>query len=159
MSETLQIGQTLPRMEVETADGQMTTVQSHLGSGRTLLYFLHGTWCPACVGQYHLLQRYLPRVRETGAELVVITGEEPETLTTFLRSAHPSLEYTVLTDPKRSTYRTINARDDMVAIIVDARGIVRWQARWPDHQGEPGYEIILQALHDVRKIEEAGYQE
>ncbi len=150
MSETLQIGQTLPRMEVESAAGQRTTVQSHLGSRRTLLYFLHGTWCPACVGQYHLLQRYLPRVQETGAELVVITSEESEALATFLQSAHPSLEYTVLTDPKRNAYRTIRAGDDMVAIIVDAQGTIRWQSRWPDHQGEPGYEIILQALDDTR---------
>jgi|GEM_PF-4132038 len=156
MSEELQIGQPFPNMEVETGDGQRTIVQAHLGPKQTLLYFLHGTWCPECVGQYHLLQRYLPRIKETGAELIVITGEEPETLTAFLRSAHPSLEYTVLTDPTRSAYHAIKAGGDTMTIIVDNQGIVRWFERWPDHQDEPGYEIILQALRDVRDAEETG---
>jgi len=149
MSETLQIGQPLPKLEGMTKHGQITTVQAHLGPKQTLLYFLHGTWCPECVGQYHLLQRYLPRIRETGAELLVITGEELETLTAFLQSTHPSLEYTVLTDPKRNTYHIIGAGDDTVAVIVDGRGIIRWFARWADHQGEPGYETILLALREV----------
>lgn len=153
MSKALPVGQPLPILEVETSGGQKTTVQAHLGQKQTLLYFLHGAWCPECVGQYHLLQRYLPRIKETGAELVVITSEESETLETFLRSAHPSLEYTVLTDPTRHAYRTIGAGDDMVAIIMDGQGIIRWRARWPEHQGEPGYEMILQALHEVRDHE------
>ncbi len=153
MAEPLQIGQLLPRMEAETANGQKTMVQAHLGPKQTLLYFLHGTWCPECVGQYHLLQRYYPRLREAGAELIVITGEEIETLTAFLKSARPKLEYTVLTDPQRSTYRTIGAGGDTVSIIVDGEAIIRWFARWPEHHGEPGYEMILQALQDVRDNE------
>jgi peroxiredoxin len=149
MSDLLQVGQPIPKLEVMTTDARMTTVQSHLGPRQTLLYFLHGTWCPECVGQYHLLQRYLPRIRETGAELLVITGEELETLATFLQSAHPSLEYSVFTDPERHTYHIIGARDDTVAVIVDGRGIVHWFARWSDHQGEPSYETILQILRGV----------
>jgi peroxiredoxin len=136
-------------MEVETADGQMTTVQAHMGPKQTLLYFLHGTWCPECVGQYHLLQRYYQQIKETGAELIVITGEEIETLTAFLQSAHPALEYTVLTDPQRRTYHMVGAGGDTISVVVDSEAIIRWFARWPEHLGEPGYEIILQALHDL----------
>ncbi len=156
MSQLLQVGQPLPRMEVESPDGQMTTVQARLGSKRTLLYFLHGTWCPECVGQYHLLQRYYQQIKEAGAELIVITGEEIETLTAFLKSAKPALEYKVLTDPKHSAYHAIKAGSDTIATIVDNQGIVRWFERWPDHQDEPGYETILQALRDVRDAEETG---
>ncbi len=153
MTELLEIGQPLMRMEAETADGQKTTVQSCLGPKQTLLYFLHGTWCPECVGQYHLLQRYLPRIQETGTELVVVTGEDAEALTAFLKSARPALEYTVLADPKHDAYNAIKAGGDTVAMIVDDRGIVRWFERWPDHQDEPEYEILLQALGDVRDAE------
>ena len=149
MSEFLQIGQALKRLDATTADGQGTTVQAHLGSKQTLLYFLHGTWCPECVGQYHLLQRYLPRIRATQTELVVITGEELETLTAFLQSSHPPLEYIVLADPKRQTYHSIGAGDDTVAVVVDGKGIVLWFARSSDHQAEPGYEAILSALHEL----------
>jgi peroxiredoxin len=149
MPELLQIGQPLQELEVMTTSARMTTVQANLSPRQTLLYFLHGTWCPECVGQYHLLQRYLPRIRETGTELLVITGEELETLAAFLRSTHPPLEYTVLTDPRRNAYHAIGAGDDTVAIIADGQGIVRWFARWTDHQGEPGYETIFQALREV----------
>ena len=154
MSEPLQIGNPLPEMEAETAEGRRTTVQAHLGPEQTLLYFLHGTWCPECVGQYHLLQRYLPRIKATDSELVVVTGEQSDTLWAFLQSTQPALEYAVLADPKHSAAQAIKAGGDTLAIIVDHRSLVRWFERWPEHQDEPGYGIILQALHDVRDAEE-----
>ena len=154
MSEQLQIGNPLPEMEAETANGRRTTVQAHLGPKQTLLYFLHGTWCPECIGQYHLLQRYLPRILDARETLVAVTGETSDTLWAFLQSTQPPLEYTVLADPKHSATRAIQAGDDTIAIIVDDQGVVRWFERWPGHQDEPGYGIILQALRDVREAEE-----
>ena len=153
MSEPLHIGNPLPVMEAETADGRRTTVHAHLGPKQTLLYFLHGTWCPECIGQYHLLQRYLPRIKETGTELVVVTGEPSDMLSAFLQSTQPALEYTVVADPKHSASHAIQAGDDTIAIIVDNQRVVRWFERWPGHQDEPGYGIILQALRDVRDAE------
>ena len=149
MANSLQIGQPLPELSVLAADGKATTVQAHLSQQRTLLYFLHGTWCPECVGQYHLLQRYRPQIKLTGADIVVVTSDDPETLTTFLTSAVPSLEYTVLADPKRLALQKISARGDTVAMIVDGQGVIRWLACWPDHQAESGYEMILKALREV----------
>ena len=154
MSELLHIGNPLPEMEAETANGRRTTVQAHLGPKQTLLYFLHGTWCPECIGQFHLLQRYLPRIKETDTELVVVTGEPSDTLSAFLQSTQPALEYTVVADPKHSASHAIKAGDDTIAIIVDNQGVVHWFERWPGHQDEPGYGIILQALRDVRDAEE-----
>jgi peroxiredoxin len=121
MSDPLMAGQPLPELKAQTAGGAATTVQAHFSSRTTLLYFLHGTWCPICVGQFHLFQRYLHHIRAAGADLVVVTGDDPETLTHFLAGA------------------------DTVAVIVDRNGIVHWSRRWPDHQ-EPSYEAILQAL-------------
>jgi peroxiredoxin len=139
----------LPELNVQTPEGSATTVQAHLGPQKTLLYFLHGTWCPECVGQFHLLQRYRPALLAAGADIVVITSDNLEALTTFLASAVPPLEYTVLTDPKRLAYQTIGAGGDTIAMIADQQGIVRWFARWPEHQEEPGYETFLQALREV----------
>jgi peroxiredoxin len=151
MSEPLQTGNSLPEMDAETAEGKNTTVQAHLGPEQTLLYFLHGTWCPDCVGQFHLLQRYLPRIKDSRAELVVVTGEESDTLSAFLQSTQPPLEYTVLADPKHKASHAIRAGDDTVSIIVDHQGIVRWFERWPVHEDEPSYGIIFQALRDAMR--------
>src|SRR3989304_1882134 len=149
LDASLQIGQPLPELNVLAADGKATTVQAHLGQQRTLLYFLHGTWCPECVGQYHLLQRYRPQIKVTGADIVVVTGDDLEALTTFLARVIPPLEYTVLTDPHRVTYQMIGVGGDTVAVIVHRQGVVRWFVRWPEHQEEPGYETFLQALREV----------
>jgi peroxiredoxin len=158
MTEQLQAGHPLPRMELQSPDGKVTTVQAHLGPKQTLLYFLHGTWCPECVGQYHLLQRYLSQIQDAGAELIVVTGEESDTLWAFLKSTQPPLKYTVLADPKHSAAHSIRAGDDdTIAIIVDSLGIVHWHERWPAHQDEPGYGIILQALRDARDAEERNH--
>lgn len=154
MSEPLQIGTPLPEMVAETADGRKTTVQAHLGPKQTLLYFLHGTWCPECIGQCHLLQRYLPHIQDARATLVAVTGETSDTLWAFLQSTQPPLEYTVLADPRHSAAHAIQAGDDTIAIIVDNQGVVHWFERWPGHQDEPGYGIILQALRDDRDVEE-----
>jgi peroxiredoxin len=52
MAALLDIGRALPELTVQTPEGRPTTVQAHLGRQHTLLYFLHGTWCPECVGQF-----------------------------------------------------------------------------------------------------------
>ncbi len=149
MPDLLRIGQPLPELNVQTSEGKTTMVQAHLGPHKTLLYFLHGTWCPECVGQFHLLQRYRPALLAAGADVVVITNDDLEALTTFLASAVPPLEYIVLTDPRRLAYQAIGAGGDTVAIIADWQGVVRWFMRWPEHHEEPGYETFLQALHEV----------
>lgn len=156
MTEILQIGKLLPTLDVETSVGKSTAVQDNLGPNQTLIYFLHGTWCPKCVGQFHLLQRYLPRISETGADLIVITGEDTDTLSAFLQSTHPALEYTVLADPKHSASRALKAGDDTMTIVVDDQGGVRWFKRWPEHQDEPSYSELIQVLSDVSSAEKAG---
>jgi peroxiredoxin len=145
----LQIGQPLPELNVQTSDGKATTVQAHLGRQKTLLYFLHGTWCPECVGQYHLLERYRPAIALAGADIVVITGDDLEALNTFLASTLPPLQYAVLTDPTRTVAQRVGVGGDTLAIIADGQGAVRWLARWPDHDEEPNYETFVAALRQV----------
>ena len=149
MANLLTVGEPLPELDLLTTDGAATTVRAHLGPQSTLLFFLHGTWCPECVGQLHILQRYRAKIKAVGADIVVVTSEEKEGLMTFLMSAVPPLEYTVLADPKRSTYQKIGVGGDTVAIIVDGQGLIRWVARWLDHREEPGYDTILQTLREV----------
>jgi hypothetical protein len=67
-----------------------------------------------------------------------------------LQSTQPPLEYTVLADPKHSASHAIQAVGDTIAMIVDYQGVVRWFERWLEHQDDPRYGIILQALQDVR---------
>jgi peroxiredoxin len=149
MTNELSIGHPLPELNLLTAEGTATTVGAQLGSKRTLLYFLHGTWCPECVGELHLLQRYQPGITAASADIIAIVSDDPETLNTFLISVAPSVAYKVLADPKHTAYQKVGASDDTLAVIVDGGGIVRWLARWADHRGEPGQGTILQALREI----------
>lgn len=152
MNTRLSLGQALPELDLLRADGTPTTVKAHLGPWSTLLYFLHGTWCPECVGHFHLLQRYRPAILDAGADVLVVASEELEALTTFLASTVPPLDYTVLADPRHVSHHLVGARGDTLAAIVDGEGVVRWLARWLDHQAEPGYDVILQALREVSGV-------
>lgn len=152
MNNPLSVDQPLPELNLFTATNAPTTLAAHLGPRKTLVYFLHGTWCPECVGQFHLLQRYRPAILAADADVIVITSDDLDALTTFLASAVPSLEYTVLADPKHSTQPKLGLGGDTLAAIVDGEGMVLWLARWADHHGAPGYEAMLRALREVPKV-------
>jgi peroxiredoxin len=152
MAKLLTVGQPLPELDLFTTDGAATTLRAHLSPQNTLVFFLHGTWCPECVGQLHILQRYRAKINAVGADIVVVTSEEKDGLAAFLTSAVPPLEYTVLADPQRSTYSKIGVGGDTVAVIVDGQGLIRWTARWLDHREEPGYETILRTLREVSHV-------
>ncbi len=152
MTSELSIGHPLPELNLLTTEGAATTVKAQLGAKHGLLYFLHGTWCPECVGQFHLLQRYRPAILAADADVIVITSDDLDALTTFLASAVPSLEYTVLADPKHSVHPKLGLGGDTLAAIVDGEGMVLWLARWADHHGEPDYEAMLLALRETSHV-------
>ena len=150
---SLQIGQPLPELSVLAADGKATTVQAHLGSRVTLLNFLHGTWCAECVSQLYSLQRHKREIAEAGADIVVVTRDKPESLATFLLSASPSLEYTVLVDPDGAAHQQVGAGGHTLALVVDRHQIVRWVTHWSDRRDQPGYQTLLRVLQETGETE------
>lgn len=146
MTNQLHIGETLPDLKVQTADGTVTSVKAHLGAQSTLLSFLHGTWCAECVSHLYSLRQHRQQIAAAGADVVVITLDKPEVLAAFLASAVPPLGYTVLADPGHSAHEKVGVGQDTMSLVVDRRRVVRWLASWSDHRDRPSYEIILQAV-------------
>jgi len=65
-------------------------------SGKTIICFYRGGWCPYCNIQLSALQKALPEFEEKGANLVAITPETPDSsLTTAEKNA---LNFEVLSD-------------------------------------------------------------
>jgi peroxiredoxin len=149
MADPLHIGQPLPDLAVQAADGKATFVRVHLGSQSTLLSFLHGTWCAECVSHLYSLRQHRPQIVAAGADVVVITLDKPEALAAFLASAVPPLGYTVLADPDHSAHEKAGVGQDTMSLVVDVNGIVRWLASWSDHRSHPGYAVIVNALRGV----------
>jgi len=146
MSDLLTVGQRLPEMKVMTAAGIAISIEACLRRRVTLLNFLHGTWCADCVSQLYRLQRHRREIAAAGADIVVITRDKPESLATFLLSARPSLEYTVLVDPEGAAHRRVGAGGHTLALVVDRHQMVRWVTHWSDHRDHPGYQTILRIL-------------
>ncbi len=149
MSDLLTVGQRLPEMKVMTAAGGAISIEACLSRRVTLLNFLHGTWCADCVSQLYRLQRHRREIAEAGADIVVITRDKPESLATFLLSASPSLEYTVLVDPDGTAHQRVGVGGHTLALVVDGDFAVRWVTHWSDHRDQPGYQTVLQVLQEA----------
>ena len=149
MSGLLTVGQRLPELKVLTATGVATSVEAYLSRRVTLLNFLHGTWCADCVSQLYRLQQHRREIAATGADIVVITRDKPESLATFLLSASPSLEYTVLVDPDGAAHQQVGAGGHTMALVVDRYQIVRWVTHWSDRRDQPGYQTLLRVLQET----------
>lgn len=146
MADQLQIGESLPDLQVQAADGTATSVMAHLGAQNALLSFLHGTWCAECVSHLYSLRQHRQHIAAAGADVVVITLDRPEVLAAFLASVVPPLRYTALADPDHSAHEKAGVGQDTMSLVVDSRGVVRWLTSWSDHRDRPSYEIILQAV-------------
>ncbi len=149
MSDLLTVGQRLPEMKVLTAAGVAISIEARLSHRVTLLNFLHGTWCAECVSQLYRLQRHRREIAAAGADIVVITRDKPESLATFLLSASPSLEYTVLVDPDGAAHQQVGAGGHTMALVVDGHLTVRWMTHWSDHRDQPGYQTLIQILREA----------
>jgi len=158
MSGLLTIGQHLPELKVLTARGIPTSIEAHLGSRVTFLNFLHGTWCADCVSQLYRLQRHKREITAAGADIVVITRDKPESLATFLLSASPSLEYTVLVDPEGAAHRRVGAGGHTLALVVDRHQMVRWVTHWSDRRDQPGYQTLLRVLQETGETLSSGVE-
>ncbi len=149
MSDLLTVGQRLPEMKVMTAAGVAISIEACLSRRVTLLNFLHGTWCAECVSQLYRLQRHRREIAAAGADIVVITRDKPESLATFLLSASPSLEYTVLVDPEGTAHQRVGVGGHTLALVVDRDLTIRWVTHWSDHRDQPGYQTVLQVLQEA----------
>ncbi len=149
MLDSIQIGQPLPDLQVQTGEGQSLALDSLIGAPGALLNFMHGTWCPECVNQLRSLQRHQAAIAATGAKVIVIIADVPAHVAAFQLAAQSSVAYTVVADPAASTHHQIGAGEDTAMIVVDARRIVRYCAIWRDHRDHPGYQAILQTLQNL----------
>ena len=158
MSGLLTVGQRLPDLRVLTATGLPTSIEEPLGSRVTFLNFLHGTWCAECMSQLYSLQRHKRELAEAGADIVVVTRDKPESLATFLLSASPSLEYTVLVDPEGAAHQRVGAGGHTMALVVDGHLKVRWVTHWSDRRDQPGYQTLLRVLQETGETLSSGVE-
>ena len=95
-TKTIKEGSVFPAFELPNVHNKKVSLNEITKSGKTIIAFYRGGWCPYCNIQLKALQNSLPEFEKKGASLVAITPETPDnSLTTAEKNA---LNFEVLSD-------------------------------------------------------------
>ncbi len=92
----LPVGAKAPAFELPDHNGKTVSSASLLFTGRLVLCFIRGRWCPFCVGQMEAMNLAFPKIEQAGASLVAIS---PQTVkqSFFMHDQH-KLRFPLLSD-------------------------------------------------------------
>ena len=92
----LSVGAKAPTFELTDHNGKVVSSAQLLATGRLVVCFIRGRWCPFCVGQMEAMNLIAPLVGEAGASLVAIS---PQTVkqSSFMHEQH-KLRFPLLSD-------------------------------------------------------------
>lgn len=95
-SKILPIGAQVPQFELQDHNGKTVRYSDLLVSGRLVLCFIRGRWCPFCVGQIEAMNLLFSQIEQAGASFVVIS---PQTVkqSYFMHDQH-KLRFPLLSD-------------------------------------------------------------
>ncbi len=96
METALKEGAKIPHFKLEDVHGKEISSKEILQNGPMLLVFYRGGWCPYCNLQLRDLQEHLAEIKETGAQLVAISPQEPDSSAETVKKNE--LGYHVLSD-------------------------------------------------------------
>lgn len=131
------------------------TLPNHLGktvslaelreNGPVVVTFYRGGWCPYCNLELHAYQKVLPQIKETGATLVAITPELPDS--SLSTAERHSLEFEVLSDVNSDYARELEI---VFTISEELRPIYEnFGIEVEKHNGEGQYDVPLAATFVV----------
>ena len=85
-----------PAFELQDHNGKTISSSDLLATGRLVLCFIRGRWCPFCVGQMEAMNLVVPDIKRAGATLVAIS---PQTVkqSDFMHDQH-KLRFPLLSD-------------------------------------------------------------
>lgn len=74
----LKVGDTAPDFRLPDADGKPVSLSELLSSGRVILVFYRGAWCPYCNLQLNAYQRSAADFAERNARIVAVSPQKPD---------------------------------------------------------------------------------
>ena len=93
---TVPIGTKAPGFELQDHNGRVVASADLVVSGRSVICFFRGRWCPFCVGQLEAMNEVLPQIQLAGANLIAIS---PQTVQqSFFMSDQHRLRFPLLSD-------------------------------------------------------------
>ncbi|HYL14920.1 MAG TPA: peroxiredoxin-like family protein [Terriglobales bacterium] len=99
----LPVGAQAPAFELKDQDDRTISSLDLLGSGRLVVCFFRGRWCPFCVGQMEAMNAVFPWIEQAGASFLAIS---PQTVKqSFFMADQHNLQFPLLSDGRNQVAR------------------------------------------------------
>ena len=145
--QTLQVGDTLPPINLPNALGKTVNTQDLLTEGALVISFYRGQWCPYCNLELRALQQALPEFKALGASLVAISPQTPDnSLSTTEKN---ELTFEVLSDVGNQVARQLGLVfqiPEQLRPIYQSFGI-----DLPEHNGDETFELPIAATYVINR--------
>ncbi len=99
-ANSLKIGDKIPDFSLPNAINEIISSKDILESGKMVIAFYRGSWCPYCNLELKALQENLSRITSKKATLVAISPQSPDNSLTLVEKH--DLQFEVLTDSQNS---------------------------------------------------------
>jgi peroxiredoxin len=141
----LKTGDTIPNFTLPNALEKPVEIQSLLDKGLLVISFYRGGWCPYCNLELRTLQKYLPKIKQLGANLVAISPETPDhSLST---SEKNELTFEVLSDVHNKVAKQFGL---VFTLPEELRPIYKqFGTNLPAYNGDQTFELPIPATYVV----------
>ncbi len=118
--------------EAKLPDGTPTHSKELSGRPRLVVFYL-GFGCLHCMEQLHALSPKLEAFQEAGIEIIAISTEDSETLTTGIDDFDKPISIPLIADPEHAVFKSYRCWDDFEdqplhgTFLIDSNDRVRWQ--------------------------------
>ena len=143
--KALNTGDRLPAFSLPNANNETRSLSDFLSNGPLVVSFYRGAWCPYCNLEINALQKRLPDIKATGAQLVAISPQLPEKSVDQVSNSH--LDFEVLSDIGNVLAKEcglVFTLPEALRPIYDA-----WQIDIPGHNGDNSFELPIPATYIV----------
>jgi peroxiredoxin len=140
-AQTLKIGAKSPSFELPDHNGKPVSSAHLLAKGRLVLSFIHGRWCPFCVGQMEAMNYIATEIEAAGASLVAVSPQT-EKQAFFMRDQH-KLAFPLLVDAHNQLARQFGL---VYRVPEEQQGLYRSTfVNLPFANGDPSWELPIPA--------------
>jgi peroxiredoxin len=158
----LSVGQRAPDFVLKDQSGQDVSLESLLKKGPVaVVFFRSATWCLYCKVQLLQLQRNLKEITDSGAQVVAISYDAPETIKRFVSTQH--ITFPVLSDPQSKTIdaycvRTTEATGKFTGMarhgtfVLDQNGVIRSKFLVFPYEDRAATDSLVQALREAQTL-------
>lgn len=96
VDKILKKGDIAPKFNLKNQHNEIITSTDLLKNGPLIVSFYRGSWCPYCVEEVKALNTFYPQIKETGADLVVLSPQSLQR--TEKQASEIHLKYSLLVD-------------------------------------------------------------